>query len=301
LTLVVLFCATQLERVREDRLTPPSRDAFSNPYLVLDRWMDAAKIGNRVLSEGDIAAVLAGPEKTVFIENSCFDWSETGAPRSRAALTRWMENGGTLVISWDSPDEDLEDYLEGFGIAEDPGEERFFVEDTSPFNLDRTKGLRVEDEKLRGNGGVAGVEVLRSAGAVRLVTLPVGKGRLTVTGQAFFLRSFSLRGTDNANLTWNLLLKPGKAGGVLSFRDLGQDRRFFGALLDRGNPAAFLAAAGFLIITGFWMVIPLFGRPRSAPELPGKPLRERFLAEGRFLKKYGALHTRNEIYKPEKP
>ena len=47
------------------------------------------------------------------------------------------------------------------------------------------------------------------------------------------------------------------------------------------------------------MTLPSFGRYRPAPEKPGKPLHERFLAEGRFLKKNLALGKYIECYEKE--
>jgi hypothetical protein len=46
-------------------------------------------------------------------------------------------------------------------------------------------------------------------------------------------------------------------------------------------------------------VIPLFGRPQRDDERPGKPLRERFLAEALFLKRFGALESYLAFYVKE--
>jgi hypothetical protein len=43
-------------------------------------------------------------------------------------------------------------------------------------------------------------------------------------------------------------------------------------------------------------VIPFFGPVRENSERPGKSLKERFLAEGRFLKGYGALELYRAAY-----
>jgi hypothetical protein len=301
LAFAVLFCVTQLERVPHERWTDPSREASINPYLALERWMKADGISYRILDKGDIATILESPEKTVFVGTSCFDWAE-----NKDALTRWIEEGGVLIISkdsitgnWDSwnsseEDEELDEYLTNLGIAEysGPGSQE---NEESPFTLDQQKSFRITGQKEP----VDRMAVLWNNGSIRLITLYMGKGRLTLTGKAYFLASTSLAEKPNADLTWDLLLKPGKNGGILFFRTGEPDRHFFGNLLDRGNPAAFVIAAALLIITGFWMVIPLFGRIKPVPKLPGKPLRERFLAEGRFLKKNGALDKYLEYYRQE--
>jgi hypothetical protein len=284
--LVVLFCLTQLERVPVERWVSPSRDALVNPYLALDRWLEAAGIGSRILAEGDLKILLAGPEKTVFVQTSCFDWSG-----DQEALTGWIREGGNLFVAWDAPDRKLSGYLEGFGVTEggeygEAGGGKNTEGTTDPsaegviFFLDGRRQFRIGETK-----GAENVRVLRSRGLIRLVSLEAGKGSLTITGEPYFLHSSSLRDMDNAGLAWDLILGRSR-GRILFFRGSGGERRFFGALLDRGNPAAFVLAALLLTGVGFWMAIPLFGRFKPVRELPGRPLRERFLAEGRFFKKY---------------
>jgi hypothetical protein len=292
----VLFCVTQLERVPFEKHIRPSREAASNPHLALERWMAAAGLGYRFLDTGDIPLLLAAPEKTVFIRTSSFDWigdGEKGVPE----VKRWIKDGGHLILSVDTPHWAVNGLLEEFGIARYDGspEPEPENEQENPYSLHWEEGFRVVEQKE----GVENIAVLWKYGGIRLVTLSLGKGSFTVTGQPQFLEFFALQDRDNADLTWSLLLKQGKTGGILFFWGLEPDRHFFGALFDQGNPLAFFTAALLLTITGFWMVIPLFGRNRPVRELPGKALRERFLAEGRFMKKYGALEAYLEIYRQE--
>jgi hypothetical protein len=100
------------------------------------------------------------------------------------------------------------------------------------------------------------------------------------------------------SLTAELFFSADKSG-VLFIRGLSGDRQLLGNLAERGNPAALGISIALLIIAGFWMAIPVFGRYRPTPEKLGKPLRERFLAEGRFLKKNRALGKYIETYKKE--
>ncbi|MDR1306709.1 MAG: hypothetical protein LBK74_03950 [Treponema sp.] len=292
----VLFCVTRMERVPFEKHISPSREAASNPHLALERWMSAAGLAYRFLDAGDISLLLAAPEKTVFIQTSSFDWigdGENNAPE----LKRWIKDGGHLVLSVDARNWGLNALLEEFGIegysgSAEPEPEN---EPENPYSLHWEEGFRVVEQKE----GVEDIAVLWKYGGIRLVTLSLGEGSFTVMGQPRFLEFFALKNRDNADLTWDLLFKQGKAGGILFFWGLEPDQHFFGALFDQGNPLAFFTAALLLTIAGFWMVIPLFGRNKPVRKLPGKALGERFLAEGRFMKKYGALDTYLEIYRQE--
>jgi hypothetical protein len=161
--------------------------------------------------------------------------------------------------------------------------------------------------------------VMNHRDKIRLVKLELGEGWIIFTGEAHFLHNYYLRRTENVNLAGVLFLPVYPAGqtemsegsppgetasaadnaGVLFIRAIYGDGHFFGNLVERGNPWALAVSLALLIIAGFWMVIPPFGRFRPAPEKPGKPLRERFLAEGRFLKKYHALGKYLEVYERE--
>jgi hypothetical protein len=51
-----------------------------------------------------------------------------------------------------------------------------------------------------------------------------------------------------------------------------------------------------LALVGVWMALPVFGRFPQEAERPGKPIGERFRAESRFLRKYGALDLYLAVY-----
>ena len=87
--------------------------------------------------------------------------------------------------------------------------------------------------------------------------------------------------------------------GVLFIRKGQNEKHLFGSIGEKGNAAAFVVSTAALIVIGFWMVIPLFGRARPVPALPGKPLRERFLAECRFLFAYNGLDRYLSAYGAE--
>ena len=202
----------------------------------------------------------------------------------------------------DTLDEILEEIVEETEkTAEDP---RFIVASDSLPRLD-SKEFKITES----GGGVDAVRVINGSkyvypdkarillDTIVFVSLEMGKGSITVTGDVPFLYSTNLRKKPNAELAGTLFLND--PGGVLLIRNAENEKHLFGSLAERGNPFALLVSAVVLAAAGFWMVIPLFGRFRHVPARPGKPLRERFLAEGRFLLKYGALDKYLSVYGAE--
>jgi hypothetical protein len=101
----------------------------------------------------------------------------------------------------------------------------------------------------------------------------------------------------NARLAWELTGGGDRENrGLLFVRGRRIVRGLWGNLVERGNLLCLVLPFLALTAIGFWMLIPAFGRVRKDAEPPGKPLRERFLAEARFLKKYRGLDLYVGIY-----
>ena len=66
--------------------------------------------------------------------------------------------------------------------------------------------------------------------------------------------------------------------------------------MEKGNLFPVVISAIILIVMGFWMVIPVFGLVSVEKQRTSKPIRERFTAEIRFLKKYRALDHYLDVY-----
>jgi hypothetical protein len=71
----------------------------------------------------------------------------------------------------------------------------------------------------------------------------------------------------------------------------------FGRLAERGDWRPLLISLALLLGIGLWMTAPAFGRPPREDARPGKPIRERFLSEALFLKRYAALGLYQDAYK----
>jgi hypothetical protein len=212
----------------------------------------------------------------------------------------WIEEGGNLVLSLDFPpfeiDIDASDFLNRLGLVMlDSSEERSYrYQDEEP-RLDRAVSFGFSEEN------VDALVMKDSDGFRRLVPVTKGKGKVTITGNCRFMSTFYLREPSNSRLAWNLLAESRGVPGVFFIRGRRREieKSFFGDLFERGNLTALIVSALVLIAVGFWAVLPVFGLVKSDDAKPGKPLRARFLAEGRFLKRYGALESYLAAYQDE--
>jgi hypothetical protein len=239
-------------------------------------------------------------EKTIFIQASLFTWS----PGAAEFLLSWIEDGGILVLSldrvWVLEEKILAEFLRQLeiGVTDSWGQRSYHYHSAEP-DLDRNLVFEVPPENQN-------ALVMRdSGGSIRLVQIRYGEGKLTVTGGVWFMNNYNLRDVPNARLAWNLLAESsGSRAGepgvffIRNFRDR-DEAGLFGRLFERGNFFAPLFSGVLLIVLGFWAALSLFGVVRGDDARPGKPLRERFLAEGRFLKRFGALDSYLAAYRSE--
>ncbi|MDR2101258.1 MAG: DUF4350 domain-containing protein [Treponema sp.] len=298
LALLGIFAYTQLEVYPRTRRIEPAREVRGNEYLAMERWLRQTGHSLRTESWGDPSTILAASEGTAFIQSSHFYWPA----EAWDLLFPWIEAGGLLIIALDAPwyeeaDEGLLLFLNRLGIARIDGEHQ-----SSPSaypgdpDFDRETALDLSDTPsgemliLKDHGG-----------AIRLIRTSLGRGSVTVTGTPYFMQNFPLGKHQNAATAWNLFAAgaSGAAGenpGILFIRGREIQRSFWGKLADRGNFTFLIVSIPLVIVVGFWMVLPGFGIILKEEEEPLRSIRERFLAEGRFFKKYGALDTYLEVY-----
>ena len=294
------------EIVEDEKRIPPSREAQANDYLALDRWLEHMGISVRTENFGNLSVISRARERQIFVQSSLFRWTDPKSQLTDEAveyLVRWIEEGGHLFLSLDSfadwHDDDSLPLLERFGIKPEMGTVSQDYDPESP-SYDRWVYFEISqtEESL----------LLKDRGDnIKLAQLKRGKGKLTVTGRPLFLHSRRIDSAPNSRLAWVLFagdfganFPPGNQGGWLFVRGTTRAREgILGSLFKQGNLAVLLVSVLVLLVVGFWAVIPGFGLVRGDDERPGKPLRERFLAEGRFLKRYGALETYRDIYVKE--
>ena len=292
--LLVLLALTFLEGYQRSIQSPPSAQARINQYLALDRWL--AEMGHpvRVLRSGTLDTLRQAEERQIFLQASLFRWT----PQAIDYLSgsRWIERGGYLFIALDYHNEwelrensSLMSLLDDFGITVLAEQGRPSLGEGTPdfthgFHFEAPPGAFTVDDR---------------SGITRLAQVRRGSGSLIVSAQPRFLLSEHIGSAPNADLALELFTAnaaPGIEEGWLFIRGAPRAAGLLGTLFRHGNLAALIASALVLIVIGFWAVIPLFGLVRGDDERQGKPLRERFAAEGRFFKRYGALGFYRDIY-----
>jgi hypothetical protein len=311
---LAILAYTNLEIYDDVRYREPSREASANSYLALERWLANAGQTARVTGFDDANHLIHAPEHTVLLEASRFDWDEA----TWETLQPWLADGAHLIIALDAYqyDDVVTLFLTNLGVRprlrKDPAdalsdeEVRYRSVDIIPPessaplpNFDNTVGFTAffnQAEPDHEPRFPDSARALRDAdGVIRLVTLPIGNGLVTVTGRTRFMYNWNIAKKQNARLTWELM---GAAGGdVLFVRTLVADApRFWGRVAEHGNLLPLAVSLLLLLAVAFWMLIPVFGVVREDAPKPGKSIRERFLAEGRFLHKHDALDTYREVY-----
>ncbi|MCL2382293.1 MAG: DUF4350 domain-containing protein [Treponema sp.] len=284
-----------LEIHPRSRQIPPSAEAAANEYLALDRWLEATGRPVRLARSGNLSTISAARERRVFMQASLFHWTQAAVEY----LARWIEDGGTLFLVMDNYSEwghvpwidgEIESLLERFGIEARTGLRvpQHRPEDGPSFPARDFSFHALPDENA--------LAVHDTRGNLRLIRLSHGSGRLIVSGMPLFLRSTHLDHEPNARLAWTLFAAQDSESGWLFIRGRTRAQGLWGSLFRHGNLAVAGVSALMLLAVGFWTVIPMFGLVRHDNERPGKPLRERFAAEGSFLKRYGALGFYRDIY-----
>jgi hypothetical protein len=275
LSLFIMIFRHFFEIVSAIKYVPPSREARVNEYLALDRWLTGMGISVRVETTGDLFMVSYAKEKKVFIQASLFDW-EDGAANY---LARWVEDGGTLLMVLDNTvlwqEKEPIILLEKFGIS---------AEEILP----RRNYRNSKDENATEHRN----------GVTRFEQAKRGRGKIVALADSDFMRSSSLDDEPNICLAWALFASEPDSveSGWLFIRGKTRVRGLLGTIFRQGNFAVFLVSILVLLAVCFWAVIPGFGLVKWDDEKPSRPLRERFLAEGRFLKKYGALDFYSQAY-----
>ena len=281
------------------RAVPLSPQARSNEYLALDRWIQSAGITARTVRSASLSTIAAARERHIFTQSSLFPWTLEAVQY----LARWIEEGGTLFLI-------LDDHSEWDGIWHNgrylphPLLEEFGIdamEETSGSLWNRSIPLPSFENSISFESfwGEYAMNLKDHDGITRLVQVNRGTGSLIVSANPRFLLSTHLDHEPNAHLAWALFVEnaePGNEGGWLFIRGAARTQGLWGSLFRYGNIAVVAVSALVLLVVGFWAAIPTFGILRGDNERPGKPLRERFAAEGRFLKRYGALNFYQHAY-----
>jgi hypothetical protein len=307
LTILGLVAYAFFEVYPRPKYSFPSMEALSNEYLALDRWLN--QTGHPVRVESSLETSLAeAREGVVFIQASVFDDKVPPELKTLAAA------GTSLILSLDEFwDEETDDFLRNLGLRgisgssargkNKTGENGVSTsKDSAGPSFDRLVYFLLLDE-LADRKDV--LVLTDGEGLIRLVTVPLESGFVTVMGVPYFMMSDNLGNEANARLAWELTGGRDRENrGVLFIREggwdpfsgSGEDEGFFAKLSGRGHIVSLAISILALTVIGFWMVVPQFGVTRQEDRSAAKPIRERFLAEARFLEKYHALGAYLDVY-----
>ncbi|MCL2069576.1 MAG: hypothetical protein FWH19_01140 [Treponema sp.] len=281
------------------RRLPPSREGRVNEYLALDRWLEYSGIGLRTESSAGISDISGAGEKQIFIQASLFRWTDEAVKY----LVSWIEDGGHLFLVLDYYGDPSRDHfwewhkegpmllLELFGIEANMGRPvpAYYHESDAP-SFDRRVSFSFKDTVNE-----QALVLTDHSGETRFVQIRPGQGKLTLSGRPLFLFSPNLERAPNARLAWAIFAEQ-EDGAWFFVRGLARVQGIFGSLFRQGNMTVLVISVLLLLFVSFWAVIPVFGLVKGDDEKPQRPLRERFLAEGRFLKSHGALDFYRAAY-----
>jgi hypothetical protein len=309
IAVIAILAFTFLEIVPRKRYLPPSQLAMDNAFLALERWLNRTGHPVRTDTSPSGVTIPKAGEGVVYVDASFFHWSK----RNYELLKPWVEKGGRLLVSLDRAwaadySQGMDQLLKDLGI----GSARFFGAEEAE---DDASGEAVSEDGAAQKAGENQTPSpsfdyriqfdpqelppeyfsIRGGGVIRLVTVKMGAGSVTIFGDPVFMTNFNLRQAPNARLAWRLTGAEDSEGrGVLFIRGRKPAPGFWSRLAIGWDIPLSLAV---VIAVGFWMIIPVFGRLVETPERPGKPIGERFLAEARFFKRYGSLDFYLEPYR----
>lgn len=319
MAILFIFAYNYFEIYETTKYKAPSRQAKTNEYLAMEKWLNKTGHTVRVISSADISTILSAKEKVIIIQANLFDWQQNTYDK----LEQWIKEGGNLTICLDSSwnyfeEQGLIQIFDKFGIKENNFSDSGKIEDETTVSESKEKRKNERDiarskkENAKSdsfpffdsdisftiNNNSKKIEIIKDkSGIIRILKIPEGNGFITFCGNPVFMKSDNLYKEKNALLSWRLTGEQDKEKqGVLFVRGKKIEPGFFGKLAEQGNFLPLLVSSLLLIAVGFWMVIPVFGRLIEEEQKPGKPIRERFLAEACFLKKYKGLGSYFENY-----
>jgi len=289
-----ILAYTHLEIYPRKKTVYPSREVFSNNYYAMEKWLKGEGHSVRYNNQFNFNKLPDISEKVIVANSRACSWENA------EEIIPWIEQGGFLIICLDNYvlDDYLEEFLFDFGIII---EKASWSEDDLENNItfpvfDRYLSLIVDEDY--------DIYTMKdSSGLIRLAELPVGNGILTITGRPYFMYNNRLRDEQNANLSWKLTGSRAEGkNGVLIVRaknDYTPNKSMFGAIMERGNLVPIIISTIILLFAGFWMVIPVFGLVFIDKQKTARPIKDRFSAEIRFLKKHRALNYYLDVYERE--
>ncbi|GMO50593.1 MAG: hypothetical protein Ta2G_08210 [Termitinemataceae bacterium] len=323
LTMIAVLSFKYLEPYKKTKRLKTSSEAQANIFLALDRWLDSTGHKTRIIRSGNVDDVRSADENVVIIFTSSFDFENS------STLLDLIKGGKKVLIFKDKViKENYYDFTKALNaeMALKKESDKFSSETVyfkkeyrDSKNSIQSRRSDIDDDF----GGKFSEPLIKAEGEMRQTKSTVdddvdskyayynleylGNGIITVIGNPYYLQSSELLSIDNDKNSHNIKEAWKHTGdldseykGILFIRCLEAENgtiwkkksevTFWKMLTQRGALLPIILPIILLIVIGFWMSLLPFGKLKDEHPLPGKSIRERFRAEGRFYKKYGLLN-----------
>ena len=295
---LIVFTASQIFEIYPvTRRIMPSDDVYYDQFFAVKTWLN--ETGHPFRYETFFYSYdMDIQEKVILLFTGAVFWeyaSEVFIP--------WIESGNSLVVFCDDYYDPIDndyffDFIDIFGVKIDKD---IFIDDVGRYGIDfpnfELMSSFLVDEK-------PGVSVIKDKqGQIKFAEVPYGEGKFIITGYPDFMVNYYIDREINASLTWEITAAQTTVEnpGVLFIKNerIRIHESMFGKIMKRGNLIPVFVSAFLAVIIGFWIVIPVFGIVREERQSNSRPIRERFSAEIKFLRKYKALNCYVEAYERE--
>ncbi|GMO32042.1 MAG: hypothetical protein Ta2F_07880 [Termitinemataceae bacterium] len=276
---VIIFVlgSSVFEPYKKIKRTAITEAAKNNIYLAADRWLEGTGHKLRIEESGNAQTVAASYEDVVLIFASCFEFTDY------SKLIDTIKAGKKVTVFYDKI---FDDSFYDFTKA---------VKNELP----KVDGINAEDKKSADTEE----EYFEDESNDYFDFVNLGNGILTVTASHYKMQFQFLNDKNfgDAKSVWNYtgaLDNENKGIYIVRSKEVENDtiwkkkndKTLWEILAEKGALFPIIGSILLLIILGFWMSLMPIGKLVTERELHGKSIRERFLAEGRFYKKYNLLN-----------
>jgi hypothetical protein len=269
---VVWFFDTY-ERVTDKEWVGYSGEARRNQYLAAERLL--ARMGVAARHVRTIPELKELPVNGTLLLP---DHREALTPDAHAALLRWVEGGGHLIVE----DEDYrvpDPILDALGVVRKPVKAPAKVPPIEAKLPHAPAAMKVEMHSLQSLEAPHAAVRVAGNQATHLLHFARGRGQVTVLNDLDFLRNRSIGRLDHAEFLWQIVRFQPDAPALFVFDN---PQRLSLAVWLRDNAWAVLAAAALLLVFWLWRIASRFGPTAPDPEPARRRLLDHLRASGRF-------------------
>lgn len=303
IVVILTSAAYQLFEVYKKTVrTNTGEAAKENRFLAMDRWLDLSGHKIRIAEKGDVALLKDAPEDLVLIFTSCFDFTD------HQTIIDLVKQGKKIMIFYDRLFDDtyynLSDELVKIkkNIDEENNKknnEKVDVKPETDAEKEKEKNNTEDDEDTYSIS-----DKLEDG-----YFLEIGDGVINIGADAYIMENHALENKNDIQKAWAytgaldrdkkgifIIRSKNVENGTVWDINNNSALTFWKLAAQKGALAPLVLSIIALIVFGFWMTLMPFGKYIKEKEIKGKQIRERFLAEGRFYKKYNLLNNYKKYF-----